>query len=37
MDKNRNGYIIEQIKLAPVTEKSRGNRLTWYGHGHIKR
>ncbi|KAJ8709706.1 hypothetical protein PYW08_009710 [Mythimna loreyi] len=32
MDKVRNEYIRGSLKVAPVTEKLRGNRLSWYGH-----
>ncbi|KAJ8705151.1 hypothetical protein PYW07_010978 [Mythimna separata] len=31
MDKVRNEYIRGSLKVAPVTEKLKGNRLTWYG------
>jgi hypothetical protein len=30
MDRMRNEYIRESLKVAPVTEKMR--RLAWYGH-----
>jgi hypothetical protein len=32
MDRMRNEYIRESLKVAPVTEKMRSNRLAWYGH-----
>ena len=32
MDKVRNEYIRGSLKVAPVTEKLKGNRLAWYGH-----
>ncbi|KAJ8709025.1 hypothetical protein PYW07_008851 [Mythimna separata] len=32
MDKVRNEYIRGSLKVAPVTEKLKGNRLSWYGH-----
>ena len=32
MDKIRNEYIRGSLKVAPVTEKLCGNRLSWYGH-----
>ncbi|KAJ8704761.1 hypothetical protein PYW08_012081 [Mythimna loreyi] len=32
MDKVRNEYIRESLKVAPETEKLKGNRLSWYGH-----
>jgi hypothetical protein len=25
--------ILEELKVAPVIEKMRSNRLSWYGHG----
>ncbi|KAJ8710705.1 hypothetical protein PYW08_009220 [Mythimna loreyi] len=32
MDKVRNEYIRGSLKVAPVTEKLKGNSLSWYGH-----
>ncbi|KAJ8715796.1 hypothetical protein PYW07_010278 [Mythimna separata] len=32
MDKVRNEYIRGSLKVAPVIEKLKGNRLSWYGH-----
>ncbi|PZC79184.1 hypothetical protein B5X24_HaOG216748 [Helicoverpa armigera] len=32
MDRVRNEYIRGSLKVAPVLEKLRGNRLSWYGH-----
>lgn len=32
MDKVRNEYIRGSLKVAPVTEKLKGNPLSWYGH-----
>ena len=32
MDKVRNEYIRGSLKVAPVTEKLKGNCLAWYGH-----
>ncbi|PZC79580.1 hypothetical protein B5X24_HaOG216245 [Helicoverpa armigera] len=32
MDRVRNEYIRGSLKVAPVSEKLRGNRLSWYGH-----
>ena len=32
MDKVRNEYIRGSLKVAPVTEKLCGNRLSWYEH-----
>ena len=32
MDRIRNEYIRGSLKVAPVTEKLCGNRLSWYGH-----
>ncbi|PZC81077.1 hypothetical protein B5X24_HaOG213417 [Helicoverpa armigera] len=32
MDKVRNDYIRGSLKVAPVTEKMRSRRLSWYGH-----
>ncbi|KAJ8729865.1 hypothetical protein PYW07_016903 [Mythimna separata] len=31
MDKVRNEYIRGSLKVVPVTEKLKGNRLSWYG------
>ncbi|KAJ8733615.1 hypothetical protein PYW07_014166 [Mythimna separata] len=32
MDKVRYEYIRGSLRVAPVTEKFKGNRLYWYGH-----
>jgi hypothetical protein len=32
MNRIRNEYIRGSLKVAPVTEKMRSNRLAWYGH-----
>jgi hypothetical protein len=32
MDRIRNEYIRVSLKVAPVTEKMRSNRLAWYRH-----
>jgi hypothetical protein len=32
IDRIRNEYIRGSLKIAPVTEKMRSNRLAWYGH-----
>ncbi|XP_045764478.1 uncharacterized protein LOC123866821, partial [Maniola jurtina] len=32
MDMIRNEYIRGSLKVAPVVEKMRSNRLAWYGH-----
>ncbi|PZC74657.1 hypothetical protein B5X24_HaOG207376 [Helicoverpa armigera] len=32
MDKVRNEYIRGSLKVAPVTVKMSGQRLSWYGH-----
>jgi hypothetical protein len=32
MDRIRNEYIRGSLKVAPVTEKMKSNRLAWYGH-----
>jgi hypothetical protein len=32
MDWIRNEYITGSLKVAPVSEKMRSNRLAWYGH-----
>jgi hypothetical protein len=32
MDRIGNEYIRGSLKVAPVTEKMRSNRLAWYGH-----
>jgi hypothetical protein len=32
MDRIRIEYIMGSLKVAPVTEKMRSNRLAWYGH-----
>jgi hypothetical protein len=32
MDNVRNEYIRGCLKVAPITEKLKGNRLSWYGH-----
>jgi predicted 2-oxoglutarate/Fe(II)-dependent dioxygenase YbiX len=32
MDRVRYEYVRESLKVAPVTEKMRSNRLAWYGH-----
>jgi hypothetical protein len=31
-DRIRNEYIRGSLKVAPMTEKMRSNRLGWYGH-----
>jgi hypothetical protein len=31
VDRFRNEYIRGSLKVAPVTEKMRGNKLAWYG------
>jgi hypothetical protein len=31
MDRNRNEYIRGILKVAPVTDTMRSNRLAWYG------
>lgn len=28
----RNEYVRGSMKVAPMTEKMRKHRLTWYGH-----
>jgi hypothetical protein len=33
IDRIRYEYIRGSLKVAPVTEKMRSNRLAWYGHG----
>jgi hypothetical protein len=32
MDRIRNEYIRGNLKVAPVSEKMRSNRLAWYEH-----
>ena len=32
MDKVRNEFIRGSLKVAPVIEKVKENRLSWYGH-----
>jgi hypothetical protein len=32
MDRIRNEYIRGSLKVAPVFEKMRSNRLAWYGY-----
>jgi hypothetical protein len=32
MDKVRNEYIRGSLKVAPITEKLKRNRLSWYRH-----
>jgi hypothetical protein len=32
MDKVRNEYIRGSLKVAPITENFKENRLSWYGH-----
>lgn len=32
MDRIRNEYIRGSLKVAPIAEKLRANRLSWYGH-----
>jgi hypothetical protein len=32
MERIRNEYIRGSLKVAPVFEKMRSNRLAWYGH-----
>jgi hypothetical protein len=32
MDRISNEYIRGRLKVAPVTEKIRSNRLAWYAH-----
>jgi hypothetical protein len=32
MDRIRNENIRGSLKVAPVTEKMKSNRLAWYGH-----
>jgi hypothetical protein len=32
MDKVSNEYIRGSLKVAPITEKLKGNRLSWYGN-----
>jgi hypothetical protein len=32
MDRIRNEYIRGSLKVAPVSDKMRSNRLAWYGH-----
>jgi hypothetical protein len=32
MHRIRNEYIRGSLKVAPVSEKMRSNRLAWYGH-----
>jgi hypothetical protein len=32
MDKVRNEYLRGSLKLAPITDKLKGKRLSWYRH-----
>jgi hypothetical protein len=32
MDRIRNEHIRRNLKVAPVFEKMKSNRLAWYGH-----